>query len=271
MGAPCGWDISDALVCCPTWASYPEAVQDAATTFATEVLWALSGRQFGACPKTVRPCARCVGQTYRTYGVWLDGYSNGAVNPVWWPYVDEGGVWRNCACNGTCCCAPSAQVWLPGSSISSITEVKVNNVVVDPANYRLDFADGLFWLVGENGQKWPECQNFDVPASSTDNTFVVTYPDGPAVPGTGLLMAALLACEYAKLCTGAACALSAAATAITRDGVSYEILSPNDLIQKGYTPMPTVNQWIYSVNPYGLAQRPRVWSPDDDMPRITVA
>lgn len=269
MGAPCGWDISDALLCCPDWASYPAPVQDAATAFATEVVWALSGRQFGICPTTIRPCGRCVGQTYRTYGVWMDGYANGAVSPAWWPYIDNG-VWYNCACSGACCCEPSQQVWLPGP-VSAITEVRVNNVVIPPANYRLDFAKGLFWLVGQNGQIWPDCQNFDVPASSTDNTFVITHGEGIEVPQTGLLMAAMMACEYAKMCVGLPCALSAAATAITRDGVSYEILSPSDLISKGFTPMPTVNQWIFSVNPYGNYERPRVYSPDDDVPRITVS
>lgn len=270
MGAPCDWDVSDALTCCPTWATYDPAVQAAAISFATDVLWALSGRQFGVCPKTIRPCASWVGQTYRTYGVWLDGYANGAVSPVWWPYIDQGGVWRNgCGCNGVCCCEPSQQVWIPGPS-PSITSVTVNNVLVPPANYRLGFANGLFWLVGQNGQKWPECQNFDVPASSTDNTFVVVLGDGIPVPETGLLMAGLMACEYAKMCTGLPCALSAAATAITRDGVSYEILTPSDLISKGFTPMPIVNQWIYSVNPRLLPERPRVWSIDDDAPRVTV-
>ena len=272
MGAPCGWDISDALSCCPQWATYSPAIQADATAFGTEIVWALSGRQFGVCPVTVRPCARCVGPTYRTYGVWLDGYSNGAVSPAWWPYVDSGGVWRNCGgCQGACSCEPAQQVWLPGP-VRSITEVRVNNVVVNPANYRLDFANGLFWLVGQNGQQWPECQDFNNPASSTSNTFVVTYAgDGVEVPTGGLLAAAALACEYGKLCTGVECALSAAATAITRDGVSYEILTASDLISKGFTPLPNVNQWIYSVTPYGNPERPRVWSPDDDMPRITIA
>lgn len=270
MGAPCGWDITDVLMCCPRWSTFPAPIQEAATEFATEIVWALSGRQFGGCPKVMRPCARCVGQTYRTYGVWMDGYSNGAAGPMWWPYIDAGGVWRNCACSGTCRCEPSQQVWLPGT-ISAITEVRVDNAVIDPANYRLDYANGLFWLVGQNGQQWPECQNFDVQASSTDNTFVVSVTEGPEVPGSGLLAAARLACEYAELCTGGQCRLSAAATAITRDGVSYEILTASDLISKGFTPLPEVNQWIFSVNPGGLAERPRVWSPDDDVPRIAVA
>ena len=268
MGAPCDWAIDTS--CCPGWSSYSPTVQAAATTFATEVLWALSGRQFAPCPVTVRPCARCVDQTYRTYGVWLDGYANGAVYPIWTPYIDAGGVWRNCACSGACCCEPSSAVWLPGP-VAGVTEVRVDNVVIDPANYRLEIgSDGLTWLVAQNGLRWPECQSFDSPPTSTDNTFTVTYPRGIPVPASGLLAAGMLACEYAKLCVGQPCALSQAATSISRDGVTFEVLTSSDLIEKGFTPLPTINQWIYSVNPRLLPERPRVWSPDLDEPRIAV-
>lgn len=268
MGAPCDWELNTA--CCPGWDDYDPAVQQAAAAFATEVLWALSGRQFGQCPTTVRPCARCVDQTYRTYGVWMDGYTNGAVGPTWWPYIDAGGVWRNCACSGTCCCRPRSEVWLPGPT-RTVTEVRVNNVVVDPANYRLDLgADGLIWLVAQNGLSWPECQDFNVPASSAQDTFTVTYLVGNPVPVGGQLAGGMLACEYAKLCVGTPCALSQAATAISRDGVTFEVLTASDLTAKGFTPMPQVNQWIYSVNPRLLPERPRVWSPDLDEPRMTV-
>lgn len=270
MGAPCNWELNTS--CCPGWDDYDPAIQQAATAFATEVLWALSGRQFGPCPTVVRPCMRCVDQTYRTYGVWMDGYSNGAVGPMWWPYIDSGGVWRNCGCAGTCCCVPSSEVWLPGPvPVGGVTEVRVNNAVVDPAQYRLEVGqDGLIWLVAQNGRVWPECQDFNQPASSATDTFVVTYQRGIPVPVGGQLAGGLLACEYAKLCTGAACALSPAATTITREGVTFEVLTASDLTQKGLTPMPQVNQWILSVNPHLRPERPRLWSPDLDSPRVPV-
>lgn len=270
MAAPCNWPLDTS--CCPGWAAFTPEVKDAATTFATDVLWALSGRQFGECPKTVRPCGRKVGQTYRTYGVWTDGYDNGAVYPMWTPYVDQGGDWRNCGCGSICTCAPSSQVWLPGPiPAGGIAEVRVNNVVVPAGEYRLDIGqDGLYWLVGQLGRIWPDCQNFDEPAGSANDTFTVTYTPGTPVPAGGKTAAGMLACEFAKLCTGQACALSPAATSVSRDGVSFEILTASDLIDKGYTPLPMVNLWIRSVNPKKRSERPRVWSPDMDYPRQTV-
>lgn len=273
MSAPCNWELD--MTCCPNWDTEFSAEQKAAATaFATEVLWALSGRQFGQCPKTVRPCGRQAAQTYRTYGVWTDGYDNGAIAPAWTPYVDMGGNWRNCGCGSLCTCQPSSQVWLPGpiASLSAITEVRVNNAVVPAGEYRLEVGqDGLYWLVGQLGRIWPDCQNFDEPNASPTDTFVVTYTPGKPVPVGGQIAGGLLACEFAKLCKGQQCALSAAATSITRDGVSYEILTASDLIKEGLTPMPSVNAWIISVNPKRKQERPRVWSPDMDYPRQTVA
>lgn len=266
--APCNWELDTS--CCPGWDGYEQWLKDNATTFATEVLWALSGRQFGTCPKVVRPCGRPVGQTYRTYGVWTDGYNNGAIAPLWVPYVDVDGAWRNCGCGAVCACVPSSEVWLPGPiPAGGITEVRVDGVVIPSDQYRLDIAsDGKYWLVAQGGRIWPTCQNFDVPSGV--GSFQVTYAPGTPLPDGAKIAAGKLACEYAKLCLGQACALSGAATSITRDGVTYEVLTPSDLITKGLTPIPTVNQWIWSVNPYGAKQRPRVWTADEDYPRVTV-
>lgn len=266
MGAPCNWTVDTS--CCPGWDSFDPAIQDAAVDYASYVLWALTGRQFGDCPIVIRPCGRQIGQTYRTYGVWTDGYYDGSVGPNWTPYVDVNGAWRNCGCTSACSCAPTSQVMLPGP-VTAITEVKVNGLIVPGGDYRVDLAQGLYWLVGENGRVWPDCQDFDQPANGS-NTFQVTYSRGTPLPVGGPAAAGALACEYAKGCAGQACALSAAATSISRDGVSYQIMTADDLIARGFTPMASVNQWIKAANPYALTQRPRVFSFDDDEPRVTV-
>jgi hypothetical protein len=161
-------------------------------------------------------------------------------------------------------------VWLPGP-VNGVSEVRINNVVVPAENYRVDIAnDGNFWLVAENGLVWPECQSFDEPADGTGNTFVVTYGRGREVPKAGKLAAGALACEYAKLCAGQDCVLSPQATQITRDGVTYTIMSQDAVIAAGQTGLASVDLWLRSVNPYMLKQRPRVWSPDMGTPRMTV-
>lgn len=270
MAAPCNWMIN--TDCCPEWVTFTPLQQTNATNWATQILHALSGRRFGVCDVTVRPCMRCVAQTYRTYGVWQDSGSSAAVGPTWIPYIGVDGQWRNCGCSSSSCCdcEPSCQVWLPGP-VASVSQVLVNNVVVPAANYRVDVAnDGNFWLVGENGQCWPETQDFDEPASGAVNTFVVMYGRGTVLPEAGQIAAGRLACEYAKMCAGQPCALTPNATTITRDGVTYQILSTDDVIRANQTGVFDVDLWIRAVNPHGLSQRPRVWSPDSDTPRMTV-
>lgn len=272
MAAPCAWEITTG--CCDCWETFSPVQQANATAWATEILFSLSGRQYGVCPITVRPCVRYASQTYRTYGVWTDyaygGAGTGAVGPTWIPYIGTDGLWRNCGCSGWCSCAPRSEVWLPGP-VNGVAEVRVNNVIVPAEDYRVDIAnDGHFWLVAENGRIWPECQSFDEPATGTTNTFTVTYGRGRDVPAAGKIAAGALACEYAKLCRGDDCVLSPQATSITRDGVTYTIMSQDDVISRGQTGIASVDLWIRSVNPNQLAGRPRVWSPDMGTPRMTV-
>jgi hypothetical protein len=267
MAAPCNWTIDPA--CCQAfWDSLDPAEQARAAAWASKVLWALTGRQFGDCPIVVRPCVQRVAQTYRTYGVWTDGYYDGSTGPSWVPYIDSAGAWRNCGCSSMCSCVPSSQVWLPGP-VTSIAEVRVNGVLVPAGDYRVDIAEGLYWLVGENGRVWPDCQNFDNPAAGAD-TFSVTYTRAALLPDEGAAMAGMMACDFAKACRGLECALSKAAVSISRDGVSYEIATADDLISKGFTQLPAVNMWINAVNPGGLRGRGRVFSFDQDPDRYTV-
>jgi hypothetical protein len=267
---PCEWPLD--VTCYPAWDTTDVILQNAATAWATAVLWGLTGRQFDSCPVTVRPCGRCVGQTYRTYGVWTDiGVYGAGVGPTWIPYIDIDGAWRNCGCAGACSCEPSSQAWLGAGPISAIASVRVDDVVVPPEEYRLDVHKGGYWLVGQLGRVWPECQNFDAAATSSDNTFVVSVIRGTPVPAAGEVMAGILAAEFVKYCTGGECTLSPNATSVSRDGVSFEIASAATVIADGYTGHPIVDAWVYSVNPKKKTTRPRVWSPDMDFPRQTVA
>lgn len=270
MPAPCAWEITTG--CCTCWETFNPLQQANAIAWATEILYALSGRQFGVCPVTVRPCMREVGQTYRTYGVWTDSRFTGgnAVGPTWIPYIGTDGKWRNCGCQGWCACAPKSEVWLPGP-VNGVAEVRVDNGVVPAEDYRVDIAnDGHFWLVAQNGRVWPRCQSFDERADGADNTFVVTYGRGKPLPEGAKIAAGQLACEYAQLCRGDECTLSPQATSITRDGVTYTILPQDQVISLGMTGIAQVDLWLRAVNPNQLKSRPRVWSPDMGTPRMTV-
>jgi hypothetical protein len=263
----CAWPI-DTSCCTEFWATLTLDEQERATDFASYILWALTGRQFGECPRVVRPCYRpCNPRTYLTYGVWTDGHGLGDSQQVWIPYVDSGGDWRNCGCAGLCCCGVNCEVWL-GEDVVSITEVRINNVVLDNTGgvaYRVD--NGHF-LVRHDGGCWPECANFDVPPSSTDNTFVVSYMAGAAVPRAGEIAAGELACEYAKMCKGLPCGLPANVSSISRGGTTFELVGAEDLFDNKRTGLANVDRFISAVNPHSLAEGPSVWSPDMPFTRV---
>lgn len=258
------WPINTG--CCPDWDTYTPELQAEATAWATEILWALTGRRFGECSITVRPCGGgCHFGGYVSWPVTMDGNTAGAGWGGWIPFVDGTGTWRNCACPGACSCAPACEVYLPGP-VASVSSVFVDGVEVDPSAYRVD--DNQY-LVRQDGECWPKCQDFNLSGSApdTENTFLVTYQRGVAVPIGGQIAAGLLACDFAQSCT-TGCKLPGNLSSLTRQGVEVTVADPTDELNAGLTGIPQVDQWIRAVNPYQLPSRTRVYSPDVDYPRV---
>lgn len=255
--APCAWTID--TTCCAHWADATDAQRDRATQWATYVLWALTGRQFGTCEVTVRPC----GTNCRWYGGWMTyPVTADGIGSIWAPFIRDGS-WFNCGCLGACSCEPECAVWLPGP-VAGVVEVKVGGIVIDPSRYRVD---NRTRLVGLDGECWPDCQNMNLDGDVT-GVFEVTYLRGRPLPVAGQVAAGLLACEFLKECQGEACALPANISSLTRQGVQIEMVDPTDELTSGLTGIRNVDLWIRSVNPRGLQRRPRVLSPDITAPSM---
>lgn len=248
---PCDWTIDTS--CCPDWGTYTNTVRDRATSWATYMLWVLTGRRFGTCSVTVRPC----GTDCAYYGggmaypVTADG-----LGTVWGPYIRDGS-WFNCGCAGACSCRPRCSVLLPGP-VAAVTEVLVDGAVIPASNYRVDNR-GI--LIGMEGQCFPTCQDMNL-AGDVTGTFEVTYLRGTPLPMAGSIAAGILACEFAKSCVGSACGLPQNVQSITRQGIEVQMIDPGQLTQNGLTGIHDVDLFIKAVNPNGLRSRPRVWSPD---------
>lgn len=255
MASPCTWTIDTG--CCPIWADLDPADQDRAAAFATDVIWAATGRQFGVCAVTVRPCFN---QVYNGMGVyWGDG--------GFLPYIFNG-TWYNsgCGCAGRCCCQPLpfTQAWLPGP-VAGMSEVRVNGVVIDPSAYRVDNQQ---WLVRQDGDHWPVCQDYNL-AEGLDGTWDVSYFRGVPVPASVLAAAGTLACEYAKACQGGECRLPGRVSSIIRQGISVNMVDVDSLMKQGFTGIVEVDQVIQAYNPAHLARSPRLFSPDTEVVRVT--
>lgn len=255
---PC-WPPIDTS-CCPVWEDADPALQDLAASIATRTLWALSGRRFGLCDLTVRPCgARCDEVT--TYSG-----RGGQVGPV----LIGGGIWIDISCGSCpprpCSCAAPCEIVLPGP-VQDIVEVIVDGLVVPASAYRVD--DHRL-LVRDDDECWPRCQNLGLPAGEED-TFTVTYTRGLPVPEGGLHAAGLYACEIVKACLDRPCELPQRVTSIVREGVTLALLDPMDMIEKGLTGVYLVDMWLHSENPYRVPFGAAVLSPDLRGPRTTTS
>lgn len=225
---------------------------------ATEIIWRLSGKQFGGCPIKVRPCRSQCGDRL-AYGYWSGNQ--------FLPFI-EAGVWYNSKCDRCpsydCSCTELCEVSLPGP-VAEIIEVKQDGVVIPPTGYRVDNATKLVRLGGESC--WPTCQDMSLPDTEV-GTFSVIYRRGSAVPQGGLWAAGLLACQLIKACNEPGeCVLPANAQRIIRQGVTTEltpVLVKPDAFATG---IPEVDVWLQSVNPYKDVSPPRVYSVDRMPPR----
>lgn len=247
----------DPIVCVAMPAGASAAVTGYAVQAASEILWALSGRQFGLCEITLRPCRR----TCDNWGGGWPGFDN------WWDAGGGGprpllfdGAWFNIMCGGcagSCSCTPIEEAVLPGP-VYSVTEVKLNGSVMVTGSYRVD--DHRL-LVRTDGGMWPVCQDMSAP-DTADNTWSVTALYGQQVPVAGQFAVGELAAEFAKACVGAACALPSSVGQIARQGVTIDFTKFADIIKEGLVGLRFCDLFISAMNPNHLQAAPQVYDVD---------
>jgi hypothetical protein len=192
---------------------------------ASQILWALSGRQWSGsgCTATarfndVKPCW----PPHR--GAWADGWSAQIL--------------------------PSAQP--DGMSVLKLPHDEVTSVL----SVTVDGGAGPAWylrgamLVRDDGRPWA-------------GDVRVTYRWGLQPPPGGVAAAVALAVELARARAGdSACRLPKRVTNVVRQGVSVTLQDPMQYMKDGLTGVTEIDQWIVSVNPARRAERASAWSPD---------
>jgi hypothetical protein len=152
--------------------------------------------------------------------------------------------------------------------VVEVTEVKVDGVVLDPAEY---FVDDLRRLVrrpgpvGQPAKAWPCCQRNDLDDTEA-GTWSVTYKWGTPPPPMGVRAAAVLGCELAMACDPEfedKCRLPKRVTSIIREGVTI-IMAPSDFLdpKTGKIGIYEVDLFIRSYNPDNIQEGGMVLSPD---------
>lgn len=142
--------------------------------------------------------------------------------------------------------------------VHTVSEVVVNweteHRVVDSDEYQV--VDRK-WLRPTIDATWTPCSNLQV-----------TYTGGARVPAAGVRAARILGNELLKArCGDDSCALPDRVTSISRQGVTFTVLDPQDFLKEGRTGLYEVDLFLGATNPDGARKRSRVFSPD--LPRAS--
>jgi hypothetical protein len=254
------WPVSG----CPSLSSFTVQQVQLGTMAASELLWAASGRRYGSCEVTVRPCSRrCFEQPYGGWWWHPDAWSNG------WPYGPTHGGWINAVC-GTCssgCACTSADELVLPMEAQSVTSVSIDGAVMPASGYVL--YDGRT-LVRTDGLRWPFCQDWT--KLSGAGVFEVTPVFGYPVPAIGTMAMGELVPEVLKACAGEACKLpSGTVSEVTRQGVTKVFVDISKLKAAGMSAieaLPLVARFLDFANPGRVIVPARIWNPDEVLDRI---
>jgi hypothetical protein len=236
------------------------AAQNAAEDLAIQVLWSLSGRQFGVCETLARPCPNKINYPWRmpyfsSYGAFGSDFPYGSVYDETSPYISiydsASGGWVNfsCGCVGRCRQAGPRTAHLPGP-VQGIVTVTIGSTVLASSEYSLEGT-----VLFRKEKNWP-IQDYNLPLGE-DNTWSVKYLKGVPVPdGVGFFVGQL-AKEFMAAATGDACRLPRNVVATTSRGISRQF-DPSRIYAAGKTGLTEIDLWLSSINPYHAMQAPKV-------------
>lgn len=139
---------------------------------------------------------------------------------------------------------------LRNSPVRSIGSISHNGVEWDPSTYSLR---NNSYVVRSNGLPWL--------LDFTD--LLVTYTHGTPVPRAGKQAAIRLANEFIHaLKDDGLCTLPERVSSVSRQGMSYTILDPQEFIQNGKVGIYTVDLFISAANPNKARKQSKVFSAD---------
>lgn len=236
-----------------------------AVTMATHLLWSLSGRQYGTCSVTIRPCRKSCWEPWpggwyaypwSSYGAPL---ATAAWDASYWFPLSCGA----CADSNGCSCAYVPECLLPGV-VNAVTQVKVDGAVLDPSAYRVD---NNRILVRTDGLDWPLCNDLAQDDTQT-GTWSVSFDAGKPVPAMAQPAMGELSYEILKALGGDStdCRLPQQVQSLVRQGVTVQFPPLQDLLGEGRTGLWMVDMFLEAVNPNRLDSRARVYGVD--RPRV---
>lgn len=229
-----------------------------AVNSATSILWALSGRRYGLCTVTVRPCRQDCFNGLGPWSAWAGPWEGPWTDTVssypfsmWWLPTLCG------SCSGSCSCTVLSEVLLP-APVSSVVSVMMDGTPMATGSYRLDDNRKLVRL---DGAQWPYCNDL-LKDDTHIGTWSVTAQYGEDVPDLGRLAVGELACEIIKAASGADCRIPIGVKELVRQGVTLQIPDFADYLKSGMTGLYLTDMFLSSVNPHRLQRRSKTYSVD---------
>ena len=197
-----------------------------AVEFASFVLYKLSGEKYSGLQE--------ITEVYTSESVTSNTTS---------PYVISGNMYnlpRNTE--------GSRELRLRQTPVRSVSSVTYLGRELDPSEYSLRNSS---YLVRPNALPW---------VLNPLNETVVTYRFGTPPPSAGKRAAIRLANELILLDMGSAkCALPERISSVSRQGISYTVLDPQEFINNGKVGIYEIDLFLAAVNPSKARKRPRVF------------
>lgn len=231
----------------------PADLVQMAKEWAANFLHVATGRRYGGCPRTYRPCREKCAPSLNCCG----GYAGTTLmTPVKLPWSPE---WVNISCGvcrGGCQCSVVSEVVLP--DVGEVLAVRIDGIDYDPCGMVAVYDRSR--VVRIDGGTWPTCQ--ELSRIDGPGTWSITITQGPCVPAGGAFTAGLLMCEFLKGCMQAGdCRLPRRLQTITRQGVTMGFADQFEQLGILRTGIWEIDAWIEQGRFAGAAS-PSIVSPD---------
>lgn len=264
LTGPCNWDVTICEDCCSAAVSGLDlGLVETAQAWAVDFLWRATGKRYGLCEQTYRPCRRECGDS-----TWA-----GAFGLPFWPGKTVGGSWVNMSCGscpGACHCGgQTSEVYL--TDTYAVTGIVIDGAPLDPLTTVLVYDYSR--IIRADGVAWPACQDLSLRSDAVSGqagTWEITVLQGLPVPAGGDVVAGILTCEFLKACIGdETCRLPKRVQTITRQGVTVGFQDAFENLPDLLTGMWEVDAWIVAARNARWAA-PTIGSPDvPDHPQLT--
>lgn len=141
------------------------------------------------------------------------------------------------------------RIRLRGYPVRDIQSITYQGQVLAPTDY---YVENKKYLVRRDGQCW-----------NMNTGLEVTYTSGVNPPEAGRQAAIKLANELILAASDPAnCTLPSRVTAVSNQGVDFDMLEPTEFIENGRTGIYEIDLFIIAANPTKAKKKPRVFSVD---------